>query len=104
MACSLHEHNDQMGHCHFVVCGLPCRSDGGELKKMICAHELVVQLFRRNVHIEEERSVSTGHPRGNQVDGLPRATSRWPGPQFFGNFSKSNHSFGIGLLVRNGPF
>jgi hypothetical protein len=36
-----------------------------------------VQLFRWNFHIEEERSVSTGHPRGNQVDGLPRATSYW---------------------------
>ena len=23
MACSLHEHNDQIGHCHFVVCGPP---------------------------------------------------------------------------------
>ena len=29
---------------------------------------------------------------------------RWPGPQFFKNFSKSNHSFGIGLLVSRRPF
>ena len=43
---------------------------------MICAHELVVQLFRWNVRIEEDRSVSTGPARGNTVDGLPRA-SKW---------------------------
>ena len=56
---------------------------------MICAHELVVQLFRWNVHIEEERSVSTGPARGNTVDGLPRASKFWvPNDPLGKDFSK----------------